>query len=407
MSSSPPPTPLPSALSSACLLATLGIILLFPRPEIGIACVFLLVSSYLFLLHSEPAPTMLSPSSLPGQTSIINSTATAASKLRSLIATAKSHRRCEVLPAAHDAMTAVLIEQAGFQVAFMSGFAVSATQLAMPDMGLISYGEVLEVGRRMCEAARGVAIIGDGDTGFGGSGNIRRTIEGYARAGFAGITIEDQCYPKRCSYARGVVVVSRAQAVARIAAAVAARNEMRSSTGLDLVIVARTDCRNAQAIEGGGSSGGGRDPSEGFLTEALARCVAFEATGADVVYAEGLRSHEEMRKLNDSVGVPTLLAQVEKPAVNIIGPEEAAKLGYTLSLRGLTLLNATLSASQAALSAMATGAEPPSPLMMSFEDLYRHVGFDTAYAWEERFAEDRYSGSQGRETTTTERKPVL
>ena len=78
------------------------------------------------------------------------------------------------------------------------------TSLALPDAGLISYGEQLAVGRNVCEAARHTCVIGDGDTGFGTSANIRRTIEGYARAGFSGISIEDQVYPKRCSHALGL-----------------------------------------------------------------------------------------------------------------------------------------------------------------------------------------------------------
>ena len=180
---------------------------------------------------------------------------------------------------AHDALTASLISEAGFRIAFMSGFAVSATQLAMPDMGLISYHEVLEVGRKICEAAKSVCFIGDGDTGFGSSGNVRRTVEGYARAGFAGITIEDQCYPKRCSYARGVVVVSRAQAVSRVAAAIAARDEMRAACGL-ISSLLPDRLPNAKFIEGGESC-------EDLFVEALARCAAFERLGADVVYAEG------------------------------------------------------------------------------------------------------------------------
>ena len=81
----------------------------------------------------------------------------------------------------------------------MSGFAVSATSLALPDAGLISYGEQLAVGRNVCEAARHTCVIGDGDTGFGTSANLRRTIEGYARAGFSGISIED---PRTRSAAR-------------------------------------------------------------------------------------------------------------------------------------------------------------------------------------------------------------
>ena len=141
-----------------------------------------------------------------------------AAALRALLSSARSERRCLVMPACHDALSAALIARAGFEVAFMSGYAVSATSLALPDAGLISYGEQVQVARNVCEATRGcgLLVIGDGDTGFGGSGNVRRTVRGYAAAGLAGITIEDQVYPKRCSYARGLAVESRARAVSRV-----------------------------------------------------------------------------------------------------------------------------------------------------------------------------------------------
>ena len=117
-----------------------------------------------------------------------------AAALRALLSSARSERRCLVMPACHDALSAALIARAGFEVAFMSGYAVSATSLALPDAGLISYGEQVQVARNVCEATRGCGLLvtGDGDTGFGGSGNVRRTVRGYAAAGLAGITIEDQ-----------------------------------------------------------------------------------------------------------------------------------------------------------------------------------------------------------------------
>ena len=117
-----------------------------------------------------------------------------AAALRALLSSARSERRCLVMPACHDALSAALIARAGFEVAFISGYAVSATSLALPDAGLISYGEQVQVARNVCEATRGcgLLVIGDGDTGFGGSGNVRRTVRGYAAAGLAGITIEDQ-----------------------------------------------------------------------------------------------------------------------------------------------------------------------------------------------------------------------
>jgi len=105
------------------------------------------------------------------------------------------------MPGCHDAMSARLIEEAGFEIGFMSGFAVSASRLGMPDAGLISYGELVDQGTNVCRAVR-IPMIGDGDTGFGSAQNIKRTVQGYARAGFACIMLEDQVAPKRCGHMR-------------------------------------------------------------------------------------------------------------------------------------------------------------------------------------------------------------
>ena len=99
----------------------------------------------------------------------------------------------------HDALSARLAQQAGFPAVFMSGFAVSATRLAMPDTGLISLGEMLDQGRSIANAIN-IPLFGDGDTGFGNALNIKRTVREYANAGFACIMLEDQMNPKRCGH---------------------------------------------------------------------------------------------------------------------------------------------------------------------------------------------------------------
>ncbi|HKK53887.1 MAG TPA: isocitrate lyase/PEP mutase family protein, partial [Myxococcota bacterium] len=107
-----------------------------------------------------------------------------------------SREGIRVMPCCFDALSARLVERAGFELTFMSGFAVSATRLAAPDTGLISFGEMLDQGRSICEAVD-LPVIGDADTGYGNALNVRRTVEGYARAGFAAAMIEDQLAPKR------------------------------------------------------------------------------------------------------------------------------------------------------------------------------------------------------------------
>src|SRR5688572_25894648 len=172
---------------------------------------------------------------------------TPAARLRALL----SRPGLLTMPGCHDAMSARLIEEAGFELGFMSGFAVSAARLAMPDAGLISYGELADQARNICRAVS-IPLIGDGDTGFGSAQNIKRTVQGYARAGFACIMLEDQVAPKRCGHTDGKAVVPREEALMRIQAAVDARN-----AGDDILIMARTDAR------------------VGSLDEAIARCRLF------------------------------------------------------------------------------------------------------------------------------------
>ena len=126
-------------------------------------------------------------------------------------------------PACYDGLSARLIERAGFDFGFMSGFSVSAARLGAPDTGLLSYGEMVDAARCVAEAAPRLPIIGDGDTGYGNALNVRRTVGGYAAAGLAGVLIEDQQWPKQCGHVQGKRVVPRGEAVARIRAACDAR----------------------------------------------------------------------------------------------------------------------------------------------------------------------------------------
>ena len=146
-------------------------------------------------------------------------------------------------PCAHDALTAALIERAGFKMGFMSGFCVSAARLAMPDAGLISYGEMGDVGRHITQATADPAFpfIGDADDGYGNAMNAKRTVRGYARAGFAGILMEDQAAPKACGHTKPKVL-PRDEAVARVRAACDERDE---GVGGDIVVFARSDSRSA------------------------------------------------------------------------------------------------------------------------------------------------------------------
>ncbi len=271
-----------------------------------------------------------------------------------------------VVPGCYDALSAQLAQRAGFKVAFLSGYAVSATRLGLPDAGLISLQDMLDTGRNVC-AAVSMPMIGDGDTGFGNAVNVQRTVHGYHRAGFACVMIEDQVFPKRCGYAQGLEVVPRDEALTRLRAALQARDAIRAAGG-DLLVIGRTDSRAAASLD-----------------EALWRAEAFADLGADIVYFEAPQSTAEMEALHRRVGVPTMLAQLEKPGRPFLTPAQAEAIGYKLLLAGVTLLNVTIRALHDALALMAAGGHPGPDRLVPFEQLYDTVGFNAYYALEKQF----------------------
>ena len=254
-----------------------------------------------------------------------------------------------VMPGCHDALSAKLAEQAGFSTAFMSGFAVSATRLGLPDTGLISYGELLEQGRNLC-AAVSIPLFGDGDTGFGNALNVKRTVQGYARAGFGCVMIEDQVWPKRCGHTAGKAVVSREEALIRIQAAVDARQ-----AGADILILARTDARATTGLD-----------------EAIARCQAFAQLGADITFLEAPLNETEMRRYCAEVPGLKMANLVEFGKTPVLPRPQLEAMGYKIAVYPLTLLNVAIKAMQAALAQLQRG-EPVD--VLDFAALQAVVGF--------------------------------
>ncbi|MET0083150.1 MAG: isocitrate lyase/PEP mutase family protein [Sedimenticola sp.] len=255
------------------------------------------------------------------------------------------------MPCCFDAFSARLIEQAGFPLTFMSGFAVSAARLALPDTGLISAGEMLDQGRNICGAVE-IPVIGDGDTGYGNPLNVRRTVKSYADAGFACIMIEDQEAPKRCGHTRGKRVVDRQEATNRIRAAVD-----QKEAGSDILIMARTDARHDHGME-----------------EAMWRCQAFADMGADIVFLEAPRSREEMERFCHEIPGHKMANMVEQGDTPILPPKELEAIGYKIAAYPLTLISSAAVAMQKALEALKMGETPES--MLSFPQLREIVGFN-------------------------------
>jgi 2-methylisocitrate lyase-like PEP mutase family enzyme len=270
-----------------------------------------------------------------------------AAKLRRLL----ERPGLRVMPCCFDALSARLVERAGFELTFMSGFAVSAARLALPDTGLISYGEMVDQGRALC-AAVSIPVIGDGDTGYGNPMNVRRTVAGYAAAGFASVMIEDQLAPKRCGHTRGKSVVSREEALSRVRAAIDAREQ-----GADVLVLARTDARAPLGLE-----------------EAIWRGKAFADLGADIVFVEAPRSEAEMQRICREIPAPQLANLVEGGDTPVLPPARLQETGFRIAAYPLTLLSAAARAMQDALAALARGETPAR--LLAFDELRELVGFD-------------------------------
>jgi 2-methylisocitrate lyase-like PEP mutase family enzyme len=264
------------------------------------------------------------------------------------------------MPGCHDAISARLIQEAGFELGFMSGFAVSAARLGLPDTGLISYAELVDQGANICRSVT-IPMIGDGDTGFGSAQNVKRTVQGYAHAGFAAIMLEDQVAPKRCGHTEGKSVVSRDEALMRIRAAIDARD-----AGADILILARTDARACVSLD-----------------EAIARCRAFREIGADITFLEAPINEDEMRRYCAEVDGPKMANLIEGGKTPLLPHAQLEAIGYTIAVYPLTMLNVSIGAMRTALTDLRGGA--PARAAMDFERLKDAVGFPAYYEEEARY----------------------
>ncbi|XP_023528361.1 uncharacterized protein LOC111791303 [Cucurbita pepo subsp. pepo] len=285
---------------------------------------------------------------------------------------AKALRRILEMPGVHqgpacfDALSAKLVERAGFLYCFTSGFSISAARLALPDTGFISYGEMLDQGQLIAQSVS-IPVIGDGDNGYGNAMNVKRTVKGYIRAGFAGIILEDQVSPKACGHTQGRKVVSREEAVLRIKAAVDARKE----SGSDIVIVARTDSRQAVS-----------------LSESLWRARAFADAGADVLFIDALASKDEMEAFcKISPKIPKMANMLEGGGKTpIFNPLELEEIGYKLVAYPLSLVGVSIRAMQDALLAIKGGRLPSPGTLPTFGEMKEILGFNSYYEEERKYA---------------------
>ena len=280
-----------------------------------------------------------------------------ADKLKSLL----NQKGIVVMPGCYDALSAKLIEREGLNVGFMSGFAVSSTKLGMPDAGLISFSEMAEQVRNICNVTS-IPIIFDGDTGYGNAVNVYRTVRGFADAGAAAVMIEDQKWPKKCGHTKGKDVVEVDEANSRIKAAVDA-SKMNNK---DILVMARTD---AIATRG--------------LDDAIKRMQKFSELGADILFVEAIKSKEDMKRVIKEVPGHHMINLIEDGETPLLEINELEDIGFKIAVFPLTLMSASVKTIQESLKNMKNKIYNTN--VSKFSDLQDIVGFNEYYDIEDKY----------------------
>lgn len=262
-----------------------------------------------------------------------------------------------------DALSAKLAERAGFELLFVSGFAVAGTKLGEPDFGLLTQTEVIEAARCIVRAVR-VPVIVDGDTGHGGPLNVQRLVRELVAMGAAGMLLEDQVWPKRCGHMQGKEVIRAEEHVLKIRAAVEARAEAR------FMILGRTDARAPLGLD-----------------EAIRRGRMYREAGADLIFVEAPQSREELARIGREVPGPLMANMVEGGKTPILGRAELRSLGFEYVVYPLTGLLAAARALERAFGELArTGmSADETATKMGFDEFTALVGLDEKSATAERF----------------------
>ena len=283
------------------------------------------------------------------------------SRLRELLAAPEPL----VAPGAYDALSARLVEQAGFDVVYMTGFGTTASLIGRPDVGLLSGAEMVDNGRRIVSAVD-VPVIADADTGYGNAINVVRTVQLYEQAGVAGIQLEDQVMPKKCGHMSGKLLIGADEMVGKIQAAVSARQDP------DLVVIARTD---AVAVDG--------------LDAAIERARAFADAGADLLFVEAPTSEDDIARVAKELSgvAPLVFNWAEGGRTPPLSLERMAELGFSLVIYPIGTLLAATAGIRSILATLKAEGTPASALdgVPSFEEFTDLIGLPEVQQLEQRF----------------------
>ncbi|MCI0461179.1 MAG: isocitrate lyase/PEP mutase family protein [Gemmataceae bacterium] len=264
---------------------------------------------------------------------------------------------------AHDVFSARLIEAAGLETVFIGGFGTSASLLGLADVGFLTLTEMADAVRRMAQRVS-IPVVADGDTGHGDLHNVVRTVREFESAGAAGILLEDQVTPKRCGHFQGKQVIPADEMVLKLEAALDARRDP------DLVIVARTDARAVEGIDG-----------------SIERANRYREAGADVCFIEAPESRAELERIPREVKCPLLVNMLTGGVTPILTVEELQALGYKIVVCPIESLLIFATAMRRLIDALLTrGRVDLTEEMMTFAEVKQVLGLDEVLGLRDRLA---------------------
>ena len=259
-----------------------------------------------------------------------------------------------VAPGCFDGLSARLVEEAGFEAAYLSGGAV-ARSMGIPDIGLVTMSETIERAGQVVSAVR-LPVIADADTGYGNAVNLVRTVREFERAGVAAIHIEDQITPKRCGHLDGKEVISIPEMAKKLEAALAAR------TDADFCIIARTDARGVHGLD-----------------DAIERARVFAKLGVDAIFVEAPQSEEELAEIPQRLpGVPLLVNVFKGGKTPMLPVERLQAMGYRIAIYPSETQRAAIHAMRRALSTLKREGTTESidDSLTTFKERDKVVGLD-------------------------------
>ena len=269
-----------------------------------------------------------------------------------------------IAPGCYDAMSARLIQEAGFRVIYATGAGISNSQFGFSDVGLTTQTEILEQVRRIVSVVDRPVMV-DVDTGYGNVLNLIRTVKEFERAGAAALQIEDQTFPKKCGHFEGKDVVAQEEMVNKIKAAADTRVDG------DLIIIARTDARAVFGID-----------------EAIERAHAYVEAGADVIFVEAPETEEEIRRIAHEISVPKVANMVEGGKTPLRSARELEALGFQVALFANCVLRSSVKAIQRTLKHLMERGSTTEILddMITMKERNRITGLDEVYRLEKKYA---------------------